>query len=128
MPNQVGGDLLHTMDVTRLSRVRTELQMRLIVITLPPHPVEADGQFAGHRHLGDAAVTTHGQMHEATAPVVVPANGSLGCLYKEKAQQRTSLFGDVSQSLTIRAGVLAGNETEIAPDLLAAGEAPREIR
>ena len=27
MPNQVGGGLLHTMSVTRLSRVRTELQV-----------------------------------------------------------------------------------------------------
>jgi hypothetical protein len=43
MPNQVGGDLLHTMSVSRLSRVRTELQTLLIVISLPPHPVEVDG-------------------------------------------------------------------------------------
>ena len=51
MPNQVGGDLLHTMDVSRLSRVRTELQSLLIIESLRPHPVEADGQFACHRNL-----------------------------------------------------------------------------
>src|ERR1700760_773645 len=103
------------MAVARLSRVRTELQMLLIVIALPPHPVEADSQFAGHRHLGDAAVSTHGQMHEATSPVGLPTNGGLGCLHKEKTQQSTALFSDVSQALTICAGILTGNETEIAP-------------
>jgi hypothetical protein len=74
MPNQVGGDLLHTMDVSRPSRVRTELQTLLIVISLPPHPVEGD---AGHRYLGDAPVAPHAQMDVAT-PVGVPAYGSLG--------------------------------------------------
>jgi hypothetical protein len=43
MPNQVGGDLVHTMDVSRLSRVRTEPQTLLIIRSLPPHSVEADG-------------------------------------------------------------------------------------
>jgi len=33
------------------------------------------------------------------------------------------LFGDVPQSLTVGAGGFTRNETEIAPDLLAAGEA-----
>ena len=76
----MGGDLLHTMDETRLSRVRTELQSLLIIEPLTPHPVEADGEFACHRNLSDATVATHGQMNEATSPVGVPADGSLGCL------------------------------------------------
>ena len=33
------------------------------------------------------------------------------------------MFGDVPQSLTVGAGVFTRNETEITPDLLAAGEA-----
>jgi hypothetical protein len=61
MPNQVGGDLLHTMDESSLSRVRTQLQSLLIIAFLTPHPVEADGQFACHRNLSDATVATHGQ-------------------------------------------------------------------
>ena len=36
MPNQVGGDLLHTMDVYRLSRVRTELQSLWVIESLTP--------------------------------------------------------------------------------------------
>jgi hypothetical protein len=78
MPNQVGGDLFHTMDVYRLSRVRTELQSLWVIESLTPHPVEADGQFACHRNLNDATVATHGQMNEATSPVGVPADTSLG--------------------------------------------------
>jgi hypothetical protein len=54
MPNPMGGVLLHTMDVYRLSRVRTELQSLSITAFLTPHPVEADGQFACHRNLSDA--------------------------------------------------------------------------
>ncbi len=80
MPNQVGGDLLHTLSEFKLSRVRTELQMLLIVITLPPHPVETDGQSAGHRHLSDGPLTTLAQMDVATSPVGIVANGSLGGL------------------------------------------------
>ena len=95
MPNRVGGDLGHTMDESRLSRVRTELQSLLIIAFLTPHPVEADGQPAGHRHLGDAPIATHGQMHEATAPAGVPTNGGLGCLGQEVAHQRTALLGDM---------------------------------
>ncbi|MCU1248185.1 MAG: hypothetical protein JWQ49_1214 [Edaphobacter sp.] len=67
MPNRVGGDLLHTMDESRPSRVRTELQSLLIIAFLTPHPVEADGQPAGHRHLGDAPIATHGQTHEGAS-------------------------------------------------------------
>ena len=78
MPNQVAGDLLHTMDESRLSRVRTELQSLLIIAFLTPHPVEADGQPAGHRHLDDTPVPPHAQMGVATSPVGVPAYGSLG--------------------------------------------------
>ena len=73
MPNQVSGDLLHTMSPSRLSRVRTELQMLLIVISLPPHPVEADGQSAGHRHLSDGPFATLAHMDVATSPVGVVA-------------------------------------------------------
>src|SRR5258708_31457656 len=114
MPNQVGGDLLHTMAESRLSRVRTELQSLLIIAFLTPHPVEADGQFASHRNLSDATVATHGQMNEATSPVGVPARSSLGWLHRRKPQQRTSLFGLGPQSLTIGARVLTGNEAPIA--------------
>lgn len=84
MPNQVGGDLLHTMDESRLSRVRTELQSLWIIGFLTPHPVKADGQFAYHRNFSDAAVATHGQMNEATSP--------------EAGSQRTAAWAAASTS------------------------------
>ena len=40
--NQVGGDLLHTMDVVGLPRVRTEFHSLLIIPLRAPHPVERD--------------------------------------------------------------------------------------
>src|SRR5271168_4991943 len=103
MPNQVGGDLLHTMDVSRLSRVRTELQSLWVIEFLTPHPVEADGQFACHRNLSDATVATHGQMNEATSPVGSQRTAAWAASTSRKRKQRTSLFGDVPQSLTIGA-------------------------
>ena len=84
MPNQGGGDLLHTMDESRLSRVRTELQSLLIIAFLTPHPVEADGEFACHRNLSDATVATHGQMNEAMSPAGVPADSSLAASISRK--------------------------------------------
>ncbi len=44
MPNQVDGALLHTMSGTELSHVRTELQRRRVRTTVPPHPVQPNGQ------------------------------------------------------------------------------------
>ena len=38
----MGGDLLHTMDVVGLSRVRTEFHSLLIIPLRTPHPVERD--------------------------------------------------------------------------------------
>jgi signal transduction histidine kinase len=109
MPNQVGGDLLHTMSDFKLSRVRTELQMLLIVITLPPHPVETDGQSAGHRHLSDGPLTTLAQMDVATSPVGIVANGSLGGLghitqqtlgfYRDNSQPVVRVVADVIQDV-----------------------------
>jgi len=39
--NQVGGDLLHTMDVVGLPRVRTELYNLFVIPFLAPHPEPA---------------------------------------------------------------------------------------
>jgi hypothetical protein len=82
MPNQVGGDLLHTMDVSRLSLVRTELQSLWTIESLRPHPVEVDGPFACRRNLSDVTVASHDRMNEATSPVGAPADSSQGCLHQ----------------------------------------------
>jgi hypothetical protein len=42
MPNHYVGDLLHTMAISGLSRVRTELFEPFVVPSLAPHPIQMD--------------------------------------------------------------------------------------
>ena len=78
----MGGDLLHTMDVFGLSRVRTELHKLLVIPFLTPHPEQANGEFARHRHLGDATFPSHGQVQESTSPVGIGTGSSLCGFYQ----------------------------------------------
>src|SRR5712664_982125 len=54
--------LLHTMSGSELSRVRTELYGLRILPAIAPHPVQANGYFARHRHLGDSTFSPHRQV------------------------------------------------------------------
>ena len=67
-PNQLLGVGLHTMAISGLSRVRTELSQLLIIPSLAPHPVQANGESPRHRYLGDLPSPPHGQMKVLTAP------------------------------------------------------------
>ena len=60
MPNHYGGDLVHTMGISGLSRVRTELLHFGVVPAAPPHPVQLDRQLPRHRELGDLPSTPQG--------------------------------------------------------------------
>src|SRR5271169_1340916 len=51
MPNQLLGVLLHTIAMSGLSRVRTELLQLLVIPLLAHHPVKANRQFARQGHL-----------------------------------------------------------------------------
>ena len=51
MPNQCRGVLLHTMAISRLFRVRTELNPLLIVPSLAHHPKQTNRQSPGHGTL-----------------------------------------------------------------------------
>ena len=62
MSNQVAGDLLHTMDVVGLSRVRTELCSLFVIPFLAPHPEQTDSEFARHGYLGDPGISPHRQV------------------------------------------------------------------
>ena len=64
MPNHYVGDLLHTIGISGLSRVRTELLHLAIVQTLAPHPVQMHRQLSRHRNLGDLTSTPHGEVKE----------------------------------------------------------------
>ncbi len=63
MPNQVDDVLLHAMDGTELSRVRTTLNGLRILAAISPHPIQPNSEFSGpHRYLGNALVPAHRQM------------------------------------------------------------------
>src|SRR5437867_12880511 len=67
-PNQLLGVLLHTIAISGLSRVRTELFQLLVIPFLAHHPVKANRQFACHGHLGDFPSSPHRQVDILTAP------------------------------------------------------------
>src|ERR1044071_4124944 len=70
-PNHYDGDLLHTIAISGLSHVRTEL-LQVLVIPFPtPHPEQSHGQPPGHRHLGDLSSPSHGQMEILAPPLAI---------------------------------------------------------
>src|SRR5882757_8667240 len=108
------------MAMSRLSRVRTELSQLLIIPSLAPHPVEANGEFPRHRDLGDLPSSPHRQMIILTAPFREASHRDLGCLHQQEAQYPTALLGDVSEPSPIAAGLLRRHQSPIAGHLLAA--------
>ena len=60
IPNHYVGDLLHTMAISGLSRVRTELFKLTVVQALTPHPVQMNRQLSGHRDLRDLSSSAYG--------------------------------------------------------------------
>src|SRR5271169_400994 len=125
MPNHYVGDLLHTMAMYGLSRVRTELSKLTIVQTLTPHPVQMHRQFTGHGDLRDLPSPPHGQVEKLTPPLPFTAHCDLGRFHQQEPQQRVALFADVSQAPPIPAGFLRRNQAYIAGDLLATTETCR---
>src|ERR1700689_1743655 len=125
MPIHIHGVLLHTMSETELSRVRTELQRRRILPTIPPHPIQANRESSPYRSLGNTFVPTHRQVNVPTSPVRMDARCCLGRLHQQEAQQGTALLTDVSQSLLASTGVLTRNHSHVRANLLAPLEASR---
>ena len=106
MPNHYVGDLRHTLAISGLSHVRTELPHLLVIPLLPPHPVESNREFPRHGYLGDPSLSSHGQVEKPAPPVGVSADRHLSCFHQQKAQQRVALFADVSQPSPIATGFL----------------------
>src|SRR5882762_3944634 len=110
------------MSGSELSRVRTEFDQLRIVPTVPPHPVQANGKFSGHRRFGNVLVSTHRQVHISTPPVWITPDRCLRCFSQQVAQQRIALLAEMSQPLFASTGVFTGNQPNVAADLLAAWE------
>src|ERR1700722_13828197 len=62
IPNQLLGDRLHTIAISGLSRVRTELAPLRVIPSLTPHPVQTNRQLAGHGGLGGFPPSPHHQV------------------------------------------------------------------
>ena len=119
MPTQYLGVLLHTMAISGLPRVRTELDPLLIIPSLAHHPVQTNCQPTRHGDFGDLPSPPHHQVKVSAAPFRKTAHCNLSRFHQQEAQDRTSLLGDVSQPSPIPAGVFQWNQTEIAGHLLA---------
>ena len=74
MPNHYAGDLVHTMAISGLSRLRTELFKLTVVQSLTPHPVQMNRQLSGHRDLRGLPSSAHGQVEELAAPMRLTAH------------------------------------------------------
>src|SRR5215831_9437120 len=120
MPNHYVGDLLPTIGISGLSRVRTELFELAVVAALAPHPVQMHRQLSGHRNLGDLSSTAHREVEKPAAPLRLAAYRDLGRFHQQKPEQRVTLFADVSQSAPFSAGILRRHQSYIAGYLLAA--------
>src|ERR1019366_2634850 len=114
IPNQFLGVLPHTIAISGLSRVRTELRHLLVIPSLAPHPVHANRQSPRHGDLGDLPSPPHRQVQILTAPLLVAAHRDLGRFHQQEAQQRVALFRDVSQPSPLPAGLLQRHQSQIA--------------
>ena len=119
MPTQLLGVLLHTMTISGLPHVRTELDPLLIIPFLTHHPVQTNSKSPSHCDFGDLPAASHAQMKISAPPFRKTAHCYLRRLHQQEAQDRTPLFGDVSQPSSITIGFLKRNQAEIAGYLLA---------
>ena len=108
MPNHYVGDLLHTMGMSGLSRVRTELVQLAVVQPLTPHPVQMHRQLASHGYLRDLPSPSHGEVEECAAPLWMAAYRDLRCFHQQKPEQHVALLADVSHPASIAAGIFLG--------------------
>jgi hypothetical protein len=103
--------LLHAMDDSELSRVRTVFNQLRILPIVSPHPVQPNSKFSGHGHFGNLFLPAHHQVHIPTSPVRVAPCGCLRCFSQQVAQQFIALLADVPQPLLAGTGVFARNES-----------------
>src|SRR5215469_12441203 len=68
IPNQYLGVLLHTIAFSGLSHVRTALLPLLVVPSLAPHPVQANGQLTSHGNFGGLSSSSRQQVEILAAP------------------------------------------------------------
>ena len=98
LPTTIVDDLLATMAISGLSRVRTELFELTVIQVLAPHPVQVNRQLSGHRYLRDLPSSAQDEVEELAAPVPLAACCDLGRFDQQIAKQGVALFDDHSRS------------------------------
>jgi hypothetical protein len=121
-PNQLLGVQLHTIAISELSRVRTELFHLLVIPTPAHHPVQSNRQSASHGDLGNFPPSSHRQVEALAAPLGQAAYCDLRRFHQQEAQHRAPLFGNMPQPSPIPAGLFQRHQPQIARHLLAAAE------
>src|SRR5207245_7369854 len=81
---------------SELSRVRTELDQLRIIPTVSPHPVQPNTELSGHRHLGNAFLSTQCQVYIPTPPVRIRTHRCLRCFSQQAAHQCVPFPADFS--------------------------------
>ena len=119
-PNQLLGVLLHTIAISGLSRVRTELAPLLIIPSLAHHPVQTNRQLAGHGDLGGFPSSPHHQVKILAAPLGHTTHCHLRRFHQQETHHRTALFGDVPQPSPVPTGIFQRHQSQITRHLLAA--------
>jgi hypothetical protein len=84
-PNQYLGVRLHTMAMSGLSHVRTELFQLLVIPLLAHHPEQLHGQASSHGNLRNLASASLQQMEIFAAPLRQAAHRHLGRFYQQEA-------------------------------------------
>src|SRR5206468_6322597 len=84
MPNQLLGVRLHTMAISGLSRVRTELLQLLVIPFLAHHPEQLHSQSAGHGDFRNLASAPQHQMKIFAAPLRQAAYRHLRRLHQQE--------------------------------------------
>src|SRR5450432_928242 len=119
IPNQFLGVLPHTIAISGLSRVRTELAQLLVIPSLAHHPVQTNRKFSRHRDFGDLPPSPQRHVTVLTPPFGKTPHGHLRRLYQQETQQRVALFRDVSKSPPLPTRIFQRHQSQIARDLLA---------
>src|ERR1700733_10860900 len=124
-PNQLLGVRRHTIAISGLSRVRTELFQLLVIPFLAHHPEQLHSQAAGHSNFRKLPSAPQHQMKIFAAPLRQAAHRHLRRLHQQETHDRTALLGDVSQAPALPAGVFQRHQSQITRHLFAAAKAFR---
>ena len=84
--NHYVGDLLHTMRISGLSRVRTETFQLLVIPSSAPHPVQTNRQSPRHGYFRNLSTASHRQVEKLIAPSRIAAHRHLGRVHQQETQ------------------------------------------